>query len=75
MYLAHLDSDSEPQPGEELFGAEPTAGMVVNARPAPDGGYDLLAVIPTGSVEAGSVHFKSPEGPALRFLTLPYPVE
>jgi folate-binding protein YgfZ len=75
MYLAHLDSDSEPQPGEELFGAEPPAGMVVNAQPAPDGGYDLLAVIPTGSVEAGSVYFKSPEGPALRFLTLPYTIE
>lgn len=74
MYLAHLASDSAPQPGDELFGAEPTAGMVVNAQPAPDGGYDLLAVIPSGSVEAGAVHFKTPEGPALHFLTLPYPV-
>ena len=75
LYLAHLDSDSAPQPGDELFGSEPTAGMVANTQPAPDGGYDLLAVIPTGSVEAGAVHFKTPEGPALRFLPLPYPVE
>lgn len=74
MYLAHLGSDSAPQPGDELFGAEPTAGMVVNAQPAPGGGHDLLAVIPTGSVEAGAVHFKTPEGPTLNFLPLPYPV-
>lgn len=74
MYLAHLDSDSAPQPGDELFGSEPAAGMVVNVQPAPAGGYDLLAVIPTGSVEDGTVNFKSPEGPALRFLPLPYPI-
>lgn len=75
LYLAHLDPDSAPQPGDELLGAEPAAGMVVNAQPAPGGGYDLLAVIPTGSVEAGAVHFKTPDGPALHFLPLPYPVE
>lgn len=74
LYLAHLDAGTAPQPGDELFGAEPAAGMVVNAQPAPAGGYDLLAVIPTGSVEAGAVHFKTPEGPALRFLPLPYPI-
>jgi hypothetical protein len=74
LYLAHLESDNAPQPGDELFGAEPTSGMVVNAQPAPDGGYDLLAVIPTGSVEAGAVYFKTPGGPALQFLPLPYPV-
>jgi hypothetical protein len=74
MYLAHLVSDSAPQPGDELFGAEPTAGMVVNAQPAPDGGYVLLAVIPTASVEAGAVHFKTPEGPTLHLMPLPYPV-
>ena len=71
LYLAHLDSDSAPQPGDELFGAEPTSGMVVNAQPAPDGGYDLLAVIPTGSVEAGAVHFKTPDGPALHSCPCP----
>jgi hypothetical protein len=75
LYLAHVDSDSAPQPGDELFGAEPTAGMVVNVQPAPGGGYDLLAVIPTASVEAGAVHFKSAEGPALHFLPLPYSIE
>lgn len=75
LCLAHLDSDNAPQPGDELFGSEPTAGMVVNTQAAPNGGYDLLAVIPTASAETGTVHFKTPEGPALYFLPLPYPVE
>jgi len=74
LYLAHLDSDSAPQPGDELLGAEPTSGMVVNAQPAPGGGHDLLAVIPTGSVDAGAVYFKISGGPSLHFLPLPYPV-
>ena len=74
LYLAHLDSEIAPQPGDELFGSEPTAGMVVNTQPAPDGGYDLLAVIPTASAETGAVHFKTPDGLTLNFLPLPYPV-
>lgn len=74
LYLAHIDSDGAPQPGDELLGAEQTAGMVVNVQPAPGGGFDLLAVIPTGSVETGEVRWKSPAGQALHFLPLPYPV-
>jgi len=75
LYLAHVVADSVPQPGDELFGADQTTGMVVNAQPAPGGGYDLLAVIPTGSVETGTIHYKTPDGPALGFLPLPYQVE
>lgn len=74
LYLAHLDSASAPQPGDELFGTEETHGMVVNAQPAPGGGFDLLAVIPTDSVDAGAVHHKTPDGPLLDILSLPYPV-
>lgn len=75
LYLAHVHSDSTPQPGDELFGAEQAAGMVVNAQPAPGGGFDLLAVIPTSSVETGAVRHKTPDGPVLSFQPLPYPVE
>ena len=74
LYLAHLDSDSSPLPGDELFGAEQSAGMVVNVQASPGGGFDLLAVIPTSSVEAGEVRWKSPDGPILQFLPLPYPI-
>ena len=74
LFLAHIDSENLPQPGDELFGTEQTAGMVVNAQAAPGGGFDLLAVIPTGSVESGEIRYKTPEGPALKILPLPYPV-
>jgi hypothetical protein len=51
-----------------------SSGTIVNAAPAPDGGYDALAAIQTSSVEAGEVRWKAPDGPALEFLPLPYDV-
>lgn len=77
MYLAHLDSGAAPQPGDELFSAEmegQASGMIVNASPAPDGGYDVLAVVQTSSRESQTVHWKSLQGEALQFLPLPYPL-
>ena len=50
------------------------SGTVVNAEASPDGGYDLLAVIQAQSRERSKVHLKTPDGPVLRFLPLPYPV-
>jgi hypothetical protein len=77
MYLAHLDSGAAPQPGDELFSVEmegQASGMIANASPAPDGGYDVLAVVQTSSRESQTVHWKSPQGEALQFLPLPYPL-
>jgi hypothetical protein len=48
--------------------------MVVNAQAAPEGGYDLLAVMQTASIDAGTVHLKSLDGPALSIQPLPYTV-
>jgi hypothetical protein len=75
LYLAHVVADSAPQPGDEVHGAEESTGMVVNAQPAPGGGFDLLAVIPSHAVEAGTVHLKTADGPALAFQPLPYTAE
>ncbi len=75
MYLAHIPSEISPQPGDKLYAAdfgEQSCGMIVNAAPAPEGGYDALAVIQMSSAEAGEVHWKGLDGPALRFLPLPY---
>lgn len=75
MVLAHVAGDVMPQPGDELFGSAAdgqASGMVVNARAAPDGGYDLLAVMQTAGI--ATVHFKSADGPTLSILPLPYPV-
>jgi hypothetical protein len=45
---------------------------VINVAPAPTGAYDALAVIHAGSVETGDVRWKTPDGPALSLLSLPY---
>lgn len=61
--------------GAELFHSDDPGqpcGMVVNAASAPEGGVDLLVEIKLAALENGSVHLGAAEGPALRFLALPY---
>ena len=83
MYLAHLDipkqpgGNETPQAGDELFSADMEgqgSGMIVNAAPAPDGGYDVLVVVQITSRETQTVHWRSLQGAALQFLQLPYPL-
>lgn len=79
MYLAHADTDSSPQPGDELFSVHSEsgqgAGKVVDARLAPEGGYDLLVVLEISSREQDDLHLTDANGPRLKFLELPYTVE
>lgn len=75
MYLASVAADEAPQPGDRLYSAdtgEQSCGMIVNAAAAPDGGFDMLAVIQIESARRGDVHWHSPAGPPLKFLELPY---
>ena len=76
MFLARVDTDSRPQAGEELFSTASEsgqgAGKIVDARPSPDGGYEVLAVVEISRAEAGDLHLGSIDGPQLRFLELPY---
>jgi tRNA-modifying protein YgfZ len=77
MVLAHVAGQVMPQPGDALFSSAPDAqasGTVVNAQAAPDGGYDLLAVMQTASLTQATVHFQSADGPVLSVLPLPYAV-
>ena len=76
LFLAHVDAEASPAPGGTLVadGAEQSAGTVVNAAPAPQGGFDLLAVVQTASVDTATVRLASPDGPALHFRPLPYAV-
>jgi folate-binding protein YgfZ len=78
MYLAHLDGDQTPAPGDHLYTpdmGEQASGMVVNAAPAPDGGHDLLAVAQIESIKSGQpLHWKSVDGPVLSIKPMPYPV-
>lgn len=75
MYLAHVDSDTLPKAGDELFAKGSTSGQgtgkVVDARRADDG-YDLLAVIEIASAEAEEVCLGE-NGPRLKLGNLPYP--
>ena len=77
MYLASVAADVAPQPGDKLYSAGTGAqacGTVVNAAAAPDGGFDMLAVMQIESAQQGDVHWKSPEGPRLKFMELPYSI-
>jgi folate-binding protein YgfZ len=74
-YLAHVSTPPAPEAGDPVhspvFG-EQACGRLVNVAPAPDGGYDVLAVMQTAS--AREAHLQSPAGPPLALLDLPYEV-
>lgn len=75
MYLAHIAGDAAPQPGDHLYSADlegQHSGTLVNAAPAPDGGWDVLAVVQIGSRDSQTVHLGSLQGAALAFQDLPY---
>ena len=77
MYLANIDSDAAPQPGDKLYSPETgdqAAGMIVNAAPAAGRGHDVLAVMPIADAISGKVRWSSLAGPPLTLLPLPYPV-
>mgnify|MGYP001557968572 CR=1 FL=1 len=77
MVLANISGTDRPQPADKLYSpdfGEQACGTIVNAVRSPEGGYDVLAVIQITSAEKGDVRWKSPDGPALRFLRLPYEV-
>jgi folate-binding protein YgfZ len=77
MYRARFEGDALPHPGDSIFAPDfpgQSAGTVVAAQPAPDNGFDLLAVIQISSAEAGELHLGSETGPKLSLQTLPYSV-
>ncbi len=77
MVLANIKPPPEAsiEAGDELFSAdmgEQSSGMIVNSASVPDGGFDVLAVIQTSSIEAGKIHWMSLDGPTLEIMPLPY---
>ena len=77
MYLARVESDSQPGGDEEIFAADKaqqSAGKLVLAAPHPDGGYAMLVVLQIASAEGeAALHLGSVDGPRLELETLPYP--
>ena len=77
LYLAHVRAERIPAPSQPLYSSglgDQAAGTVVNAAPAPGGGFDLLAVVQTASVAGDRVHLGSRSGAELHFRDLPYSV-
>lgn len=77
MIGAHVECATRPLPGASVYAADfpdQSAGKIVDAQPAPAGGYDLLAVVQTSSVVQGEIHLNDLRGPALQLTTLPYPL-
>jgi len=72
--LAHVRGDQMPAEGEPLMSGsgDQSAGIVVNAAPAPEGGFDLLAVVQVAAVASSALHIASQNGPVLEFRPLPY---
>lgn len=80
MYLAKIDSPTQPQPGDNLVPNTATesgqeAGTVVMSAPSPQGGYELLAVIENNHIEADQLHLKSSSGPTVEIISQPYQFE
>ncbi len=78
MYLAHIDADTPPEAGENLFPAgetEQSCGKVVQAQNSPEGGVDLLAVLQIAAAENDEIHLGSASGPQLQLQKDPYPVD
>jgi folate-binding protein YgfZ len=79
MYLAHVDTAEAPKAGDPLFAPQNAsgqgAGRVVDARPVPEGGYDLLAVAEIESAENGELRLHDDQGPLLKLRELPYSLD
>jgi folate-binding protein YgfZ len=61
--------------GQEVFQAadpEQPAGLVAQAAPAPEGGWEAIVSLQLTAAEAGALHAGSADGPALKLLPLPY---
>ncbi len=78
MYLAHVMTENTVAAGDDVFCADvsdQSCGTIVNAVSAPDGGYDVLAVIQKASVATGKIYLHNPGGPELKIGTLPYTLD
>jgi folate-binding protein YgfZ len=74
-YLAHVAGEAKA--GDPLFASDQNgqeSGTVANAAPAPQGGHDVLAVIPIASHGAAEIRLGAADGPVLQFSELPYTI-
>ncbi len=73
MALAHVEG-ATPTPGQSVYSpafGEQSAGVVVNAAAAPEGGYDFLVVAQLESLREGALRLGSPEGASVTIRSQP----
>jgi folate-binding protein YgfZ len=71
-YLVH--GETAMQAGQDIYAAtdpEQPCGLVAQAAPAPQGGWDAIVSLQTASAQA-VLHLGQADGPALTLLPLPY---
>jgi tRNA-modifying protein YgfZ len=76
LYLAHVAS-GEPGAGDPVVGdgeGESAGGTIVNAARAPEGGFDVLAVLQSAAVGVADLRLRAADGPKLDIRPLPYPI-
>jgi folate-binding protein YgfZ len=78
MYRLSVPTLEPVRAGDPLFSAQfgdaQASGSIVQATRRHSAVFEALAVIQTASVQAGAVHFTSPQGPVVDFLSLPYAI-
>src|SRR3569832_2514971 len=76
MFRLHCRGETPPAPGTAIFNTalrnDESAGTVVRAEAAPDGGSDLLAVLHLDAVGSGELRLGALDGPRCERLPLPY---
>ncbi|MDM0013286.1 folate-binding protein [Variovorax sp. J22P168] len=72
-----VQADAELAAGDEVFAANDPGqpvGTVAQAAPAPGGGWAALISIQIAALDAGGLHARAADGPALAVEPLPYPL-
>lgn len=76
MYLAQVNTEHPPVPGDRLYckssNSEQTSGRVVDARANRSGNCELLVVVEIEAAQTGEVRLDGPNGPLLSFSDPPY---
>lgn len=72
-FLVHADAAMAA--GMEIFGStdpDQPVGTVVQAAPAPSGGFDAIISAQLSAMDSGVLHLQSTDGSVLQLLQLPY---
>ena len=79
MFRVHIDSHHPVHPGDALYATGSTSGqgtgIIVEAKPMPDDGYEGLAVIDISDAQKGELKLIDENGPVITLKDLPYSLE